>query len=146
MVHSYFALRKWSCEADAKGILRFCLNDKPILLNGLLDQGYWPDGLYTPPSDAAVLQELERVKELGFNLLRKHAKIEPQRWYYHCDKLRLVVWQDMVNGGAPYKLWYVTYLTNVLQPLLRRTPDGKPFYGLLSRSSEASREEYRREL
>ena len=146
MVHSYFALRKWSCEADARGILRFCLNDKPILLNGLLDQGYWPDGLYTPPSDAAVLQELERVKELGFNLLRKHAKIEPQRWYYHCDKLGLVVWQDMVNGGAPYKLWYVTYLTNVLQPLLRRTPDGKPFYGLLSRSSEASREEYRREL
>ncbi len=146
MVHSYFALRKWSCEADAKGILRFCLNDKPVLLNGLLDQGYWPDGLYTPPSDAAVLQELERVKELGFNLLRKHAKIEPQRWYYHCDKLGLVVWQDMVNGGAPYKLWYVTYLTNVLQPLLRRTPDGKPFYGLLSRSSEASREEYRREL
>ena len=146
MVHSYFALRKWSCEADAKGILRFCLNDKPILLNGLLDQGYWPDGLYTPPSDAAVLHELERVKELGFNLLRKHAKIEPQRWYYHCDKLGLIVWQDMVNGGAPYKLWYVTYLTNVLQPLLRRTPDGKPFYGLLSRSSEASREEYRREL
>ena len=146
MVHSYFALRKWSCEADAKGVMRFCLNDKPLLLNGLLDQGYWPDGLYTPPSDAAVLHELERVKELGFNLLRKHAKIEPQRWYYHCDKLGLVVWQDMVNGGTPYKLWYVTYLTNVLQPLLRRTPDGKPFYGLLSRSSEASREEYRREL
>ena len=146
MVHSYFALRKWSCEADAKGVMRFCLNDKPLLLNGLLDQGYWPDGLYTPPSDAAVLHELERVKELGFNLLRKHAKIEPQRWYYHCDKLGLIVWQDMVNGGAPYKLWYVTYLTNVLQPLLRRTPDGKPFYGLLSRSSEASREEYRREL
>ena len=146
MVHSYFALRKWSCEADAKGVMRFCLNDKPLLLNGLLDQGYWPDGLYTPPSDAAVLHELERVKELGFNLLRKHAKIEPQRWYYHCDKLGLIVWQDMVNGGAPYKLWYVTYLTNVLQPLLRHTPDGKPFYGLLSRSSEAGREEYRREL
>ena len=146
MVHSYFALRKWSCEADAKGVMRFCLNDKPLLLNGLLDQGYWPDGLYTPPSDAAVLHELERVKELGFNLLRKHAKIEPQRWYYHCDKLGLIVWQDMVNGGAPYKLWYVTYLTNVLQPLLRRTPDGKPFYGLLSRSSETGREEYRREL
>ena len=146
MVHSYFALRKWSCEADAKGVMRFYLNDKPLLLNGLLDQGYWPDGLYTPPSDAAVLHELERVKELGFNLLRKHAKIEPQRWYYHCDKLGLIVWQDMVNGGAPYKLWYVTYLTNVLQPLLRRTPDGKPFYGLLSRSSEAGREEYRREL
>ncbi len=146
MVHSYFAMRKWTCEADAKGIMRFCLNDKPILLNGLLDQGYWPEGLYTPPSDAAVLHELERVKELGFNLLRKHAKIEPQRWYYHCDKLGLVVWQDMVNGGAPYQLWYVTYLTNVLQPLLRHTPDTKPFWGLLSRKSDTSREEYGREL
>ena len=145
-VHSYFALRKWSCEPDAKGVLRFCLNDKPILLNGLLDQGYWKDGLYTPPSDGAVVRELSQVKELGFNLLRKHAKIEPQRWYYHCDRLGLVVWQDMVSGGAPYKLGFVTYLTNVLQPLLRRFPDGKPCYGLLSRQSEESRQEYRREL
>ena len=86
-VHSYFALRKWSCAPDAHGVLRFCLNDKPILLNGLLDQGYWPEGLYTPPSDAAVERELSEVKALGFNLLRKHAKIEPQRWYYHCDRL-----------------------------------------------------------
>ena len=98
-VHSYFALRKWSCAPDAKGVLRFCLNDRPLLLNGLLDQGYWPEGLYTPPSDAAVVHELQTIKELGFNLLRKHAKIEPQRWYYHCDKLGLIVWQDMVNGG-----------------------------------------------
>ena len=68
-VHSYFALRKWSCEPDKKGILRFCLNGEPILLNGLLDQGYWPEGLYTPPSDAAVVHELQTVKELGFNLI-----------------------------------------------------------------------------
>ena len=122
-VHSYFALRKWSCAPDAKGVLRFCLNDRPLLLNGLLDQGYWPEGLYTPPSDAAVVHELQTIKELGFNLLRKHAKIEPQRWYYHCDKLGLIVWQDMVNGGEPYRLWFVTYLTNVLQPLLRKLPD-----------------------
>ena len=121
-VHSYFALRKWSCEPDARGVLRFCLNGKPILLNGLLDQGYWPQGLYTPPSDAAVERELSEVKALGFNLLRKHAKIEPQRWYYHCDRLGLVVWQDMVNGGSRYNLWFVTYLTNVLQPLVRRLP------------------------
>ena len=145
-VHSYFALRKWSCEPDKKGILRFCLNGEPILLNGLLDQGYWPEGLYTPPSDAAVVHELQTVKELGFNLLRKHAKIEPQRWYYHCDKLGLIVWQDMVNGGEPYKLWFVTYLTNVFQPLLRHLPDGAALRGLLSRRSEASRETYRREL
>ena len=145
-VHSYFALRKWSCEPDARGVLRFCLNEKPILLNGLLDQGYWPQGLYTPPSDAAVERELSEVKALGFNLLRKHAKIEPERWYYHCDRLGLVVWQDMVNGGSAYNLWFVTYLTNVLQPLLRCLPDAKPLWGLLSRRKESSREEYRREL
>ena len=145
-VHSYFALRKWSCAPDAKGVLRFCLNDRPLLLNGLLDQGYWPEGLYTPPSDAAVVHELQTIKELGFNLLRKHAKIEPQRWYYHCDKLGLIVWQDMVNGGEPYRLWFVTYLTNALQPLLRKLPDTAALRGLLSRHSEASREEYGREL
>ena len=145
-VHSYFALRKWSCAPDAHGVLRFCLNDRPILLNGLLDQGYWPEGLYTPPSDAAVERELSEVKALGFNLLRKHAKIEPQRWYYHCDRLGLIVWQDIVNGGSAYNLWFVTYLTNVLQPLLRRFPDGKAAYSLLSRAKPAGREEYAHEL
>ena len=145
-VHSYFALRKWSGAPDAHGVLRFCLNDKPILLNGLLDQGYWPEGLYTPPSDAAVERELSEVKALGFNLLRKHAKIEPQRWYYHCDRLGLIVWQDIVNGGSAYNLWFVTYLTNVLQPLLRRFPDGKAAYSLLSRAKPAGREEYAHEL
>lgn len=145
-VHSYFALRKWSCAPDVHGVLRFCLNDKPILLNGLLDQGYWPEGLYTPPSDAAVERELSEVKALGFNLLRKHAKIEPQRWYYHCDRLGLIVWQDIVNGGSAYNLWFVTYLTNVLQPLLRRFPDGKAAYSLLSRAKPAGREEYAHEL
>ena len=145
-VHSYFALRRWSCAPDAHGVLRFCLNDKPILLNGLLDQGYWPEGLYTPPSDAAVERELSEVKALGFNLLRKHAKIEPQRWYYHCDRLGLIVWQDIVNGGSTYNLWFVTYLTNVLQPLLRRFPDGKACRRLLSRAKPVSREEYAHEL
>lgn len=145
-VHSYFALRKWSCAPDAHGVLRFCLNDKPILLNGLLDQGYWPEGLYTPPSDAAVERELSEVKALGFNLLRKHAKIEPQRWYYHCDRLGLIVWQDIVNGGSAYNLWFVTYLTNALQPLLRRFPDGKACRRLLSRAKPAGREEYAHEL
>ena len=145
-VHSYFALRKWSCAPDAHGIMRFCLNGKPILLNGLLDQGYWPEGLYTPPSDGAVVRELQTIKELGFNLLRKHAKIEPQRWYYHCDRLGLIVWQDIVNGGSAYNLWFVTYLTNALQPLLRRFPDGKACRRLLSRAKPAGREEYAHEL
>lgn len=146
LVHSYFALRKWSCAPDERGVLRFCLNDKPLLLNGLLDQGYWKQGLYTPPSDEAMVHELEQVKALGFNLLRKHAKIEPQRWYYHCDRLGIIVWQDIVNGGSRYSLWFVTYLTNVLQPLMRRCPDAKPLWGLLSRAEPSSREEYGREL
>ena len=145
-VHSYFALRKWECREDGRGIKRFFLNGKPILLNGLLDQGYWPEGLYTPPSDGAVEHELHTVRELGFNLLRKHAKIEPERWYYHCDKLGIIVWQDMVNGGGAYPMWYVTYLTNALQPLLRYAPDGKLLWGLLGRGSARSREEYSREL
>ena len=145
-VESYFALRSWQAARDGRGVLRFFLNGKPILLNGLLDQGYWQQGLYTPPSDAAVVKELEQVKALGFNLLRMHAKIEPQRWYYHCDRLGLVVWQDMVSGGTPSKLWFVTYLTNVFQPLLRKFPDGAPFYRLLSRPDAASRDLYREEL
>ena len=86
------------------------------------------------------------MKALGFNLLRKHAKIEPQRWYYHCDRLGLIVWQDIVNGGSAYNLWFVTYLTNVLQPLLRRFPDGKACRRLLSRAKPAGREEYAHEL
>ena len=145
-VSSYFGMRKFSIVKDSAGIPRLGLNNKPYFQRGLLDQGYWPEGLYTPPSDAAVVHELQTIKELGFNLLRKHAKIEPQRWYYHCDKLGLIVWQDMVNGGGPYKLWFVTYLTNVLQPLLRKLPDTAALRGLLSRRSEASREEYGREL
>ena len=72
-------------------------------------------------------RELSEVKALGFNLLRKHAKIEPQRWYYHCDRLGPMVWQDMVNGGSTYNLWFVTYLTNV-QPLVRRLPDAEPLW------------------
>ena len=144
-VESYFAIR--SLEIKKVGEYpRLCLNGKPYFFHGLLDQGYWPEGLYTPPSDAAVERELSEVKALGYNLLRKHAKIEPQRWYYHCDRLGLVVWQDMVNGGSKYNLWFVTYLTNVLQPLMRRLPDKAALWGLLSRGSESSREEYRREL
>ena len=144
-VESYFAIRSLEIK-KVGGYPRLCLNGKPYFFHGLLDQGYWPEGLYTPPSDAAVERELSEVKALGYNLLRKHAKIEPQRWYYHCDKLGLVVWQDIVNGGSKYNLWFVTYLTNVLQPLMRRLPDKAALWGLLSRGSESSREEYRREL
>lgn len=143
-VQSYFAMREFSVQEDANGIPRFFLNGKPYFLHGLLDQGYWKGGLYTPPSDAAMEADIRAAKSLGFNLLRKHAKIEPERWYYHCDRLGMVVWQDMPNGGGRYKLWFVTYLTNLLQPVLRGWGDGNR--ALLARTDEKGRAAYSREL
>ena len=98
---SYFALRKFGI-ADWHGHSVFALNNEPYFHNGLLDQGYWSDGLYTAPDDAALIYDIETAKRLGFNMLRKHIKIEPLRWYYHCDRLGMLVWQDMVSGGAGY--------------------------------------------
>lgn len=102
-VNSYFAMRKISLERDSKGMLRTFLNGKPYYQNGVLDQGYYPDGLYTPPSDEAMVEDILQMKALGFNMLRKHVKIEPDRWYYHCDRLGMLVWQDMVNGGEWFR-------------------------------------------
>ena len=98
-VTSYFAMRKISLEKDARGIFRMFLNDRPVYQNGVLDQGYYPDGLYTAPSDEAMVNDILQMKALGYNMIRKHAKIEPDRWYYHCDRLGMLVWQDMINGG-----------------------------------------------
>jgi beta-galactosidase/beta-glucuronidase len=100
-VESYFALRAFSIEPDGRGTPRLCLNGQPFFHYGPLDQGYWPDGLYTPPSEAAMLHELEFIKGAGLNMIRKHVKVEPARYYYHCDRLGLIVWQDMPNGGEP---------------------------------------------
>ena len=94
-VTSYFAMRKTSVARDAKGVMRLMLNNRFLMQRGVLDQGYWPDGLYTAPSDAALKYDIEMTKKLGFNMCRKHAKVEPERWYYHADKLGLLVWQDM---------------------------------------------------
>ncbi len=99
-VTSYFGLRAFAVKQDADGVTRFFLNDKPCFQRGLLDQGYWPDGLYTAPSDEALRSDIERAKALGFNMLRKHIKVEPARWYYHCDRLGMLVWQDMPSGAA----------------------------------------------
>lgn len=113
-VESYFAMRRFSVEKDQNGIPRICLNGRAQFQNGVLDQGYWPDGLYTAPSDEALIFDIEEMKKTGFNMVRKHLKIEPQRWYWHCDRLGMVVWQDMVNGGGAYKPWFVTYLATAL--------------------------------
>ncbi|MCW3060879.1 MAG: hypothetical protein JWQ02_2700, partial [Capsulimonas sp.] len=94
-VKSYFAMRKISLGKDDKGVLRPLLNGKFIFQVGTLDQGYWPDGVYTAPTDAALKYDIEITKKLGFNMIRKHAKVEPDRWYYWTDKLGMLVWQDM---------------------------------------------------
>ncbi len=97
-VESYFAMREISKARDAFGIQRILLNNKPVFQYGPLDQGWWPDGLYTAPTDEAMRRDLETVKAMGFNMIRKHVKVEPARWYYYCDRLGLLVWQDMPSG------------------------------------------------
>ncbi len=101
-VKSYFGMRKFSVEKDSNGVLRLFLNNKPYFHNGLLDQGYYPDGYLTPPSNDAMEFDVKTVKEWGFNMLRKHIKIEPLLWYHYCDVNGIIVWQDMINGGGNY--------------------------------------------
>tara|TARA_R110002049_G_scaffold9962_2_gene49685 strand:- start:68056 stop:69861 length:1806 start_codon:yes stop_codon:yes gene_type:complete len=97
-VKSYFAMRKVSIKKDSKGVVRMQLNNKDYFQFGPLDQGWWPDGLYTAPSDEALKYDIVKTKELGFNMIRKHVKVEPARWYTHCDELGVLVWQDMPSG------------------------------------------------
>jgi len=94
-VGSYFGMRKISIGPDEKGITRILLNNQFVFENGLLDQGFWPDGLYTAPTDDALRYDIEVTRKLGFNMIRKHIKVEPDRWYYWTDKLGILVWQDM---------------------------------------------------
>jgi len=97
-VKSYFGMRKISTARDANGIVRLQLNNKNYFQFGPLDQGWWPDGLYTAPTDEALLYDIKKTKDFGFNMIRKHVKVEPARWYYHCDREGILVWQDMPNG------------------------------------------------
>jgi beta-galactosidase/beta-glucuronidase len=97
-VNSYAAMRKYSIKRDNKGIVRLQLNNKDLFQFGPLDQGWWPDGLYTAPTDDALKFDIQKTKDLGFNMIRKHVKVEPARWYMHCDRLGMIVWQDMPSG------------------------------------------------
>lgn len=106
-VKSYTAMRKYSYKADNDGIMRMQLNNKDLFQFGPLDQGWWPDGLYTAPSDEALAFDIIKTKEFGFNMIRKHVKVEPARWYYHCDRLGMIVWQDMPSGDKSPK-WNMT--------------------------------------
>lgn len=139
-VESYFAMRKFS-YMELGGHRVFGLNDVPLFHNGLLDQGYYPDGLLTPPSDEAMVNDIETMKRCGFNMLRKHIKIEPLRWYYHCDRLGMIVWQDMVSGGQPYSFLHVSALPTLGKVDLP-DKDAKPY----GRSGMLSRARFRREM
>jgi beta-galactosidase/beta-glucuronidase len=97
-VESYAAMRKYSTHRDDKGIVRLQLNNKDLFQFGPLDQGWWPDGLYTAPTDEALEYDIIKTKDFGFNMIRKHVKVEPARWYTHCDRHGIIVWQDMPNG------------------------------------------------
>ena len=118
-VDSYFGLRKISIQPDEKGINRLCLNGKPLFQFGPLDQGWWPDGLYTAPTDVALRFDIEQTLRMGFNMARKHVKVEPDRWYYWADKLGLLVWQDMPSGDKGIR-------NN--QPDLTRTKESAEIY------------------
>lgn len=137
ILQSYFAMRSFTVEKDSAGIPRFCLNHKPYFLHGLLDQGYWPEGLMTAPCDSAFISDIRLAKENGFNMLRKHIKVEPLRWYYHCDRLGMIVWQDMVSGGTTYHMPLVCYLPTLFPHISVHTRDSH--YRLFSRADKTGR-------
>lgn len=142
-VYSYFAMRKFSAGTDEQGIPRLMLNNRPYFFNGILDQGYWPESLYTPPSEEAMIFDIEQVKKLGFNMMRKHIKIEPLRWYYHCDRIGMVVWQDMINGGGPIRLPLVCYLPTVFPTMITKIKDS--WYGFFARKDKKARNRWEEE-
>lgn len=139
-VYSYFAMRKCSVETDETGVRRLYLNNRPYFHNGLLDQGYWSDGLYTAPSDEALLYDIQTAKAMGFNMLRKHMKVEPDRWYYHCDRLGMLVWQDMPCGGGRYDPLIIS------APLVTHWHLDDSWYPLFGRANAAGRREFLSDL
>ena len=145
-VESYFAMRSFTIEKDNAGTMRFYLNHKPYFLMGVLDQGYWPDGLYTAPSDEALIFDIMEMKRLHFNMMRKHVKIEAARWYYHCDRLGMIVWQDMVSGGSSYAKPMVSYLPTLFPKVFGRMSDGPAYYKTFSRHSAEGRREWLNEM
>ena len=139
-VRSYFAMRTVGTGKDAAGHPCLLLNGQPYFHHGVLDQGYWPDGLYTAPSDEAMLFDIQLMKDMGFNMLRKHIKIEPMRWYYHCDRLGMLVWQDMINGGGTYNL--LTISAPLITGIHHKDHDYKKF----ARTDAIARASYYTEL
>ncbi|WEG09564.1 glycoside hydrolase family 2 TIM barrel-domain containing protein [Microbacterium horticulturae] len=139
-VRSYVGMRSFGVGRDAAGTPRLLMNGEPYLPVGLLDQGYWPDGGYTAPSDEALEYDVRLAKRLGYTMLRKHIKVEPMRWYHHCDRLGMLVWQDAVNGGTAYKPQIIT------APAFGAPPIRDDRYRAFARADERGREQFEVEL
>ena len=139
-VASYFGMRKFSVEKDGQGSMRLFLNNAPYFHSGLLDQGYNSEGLMSWKDDQMMIDDILLAKSMGFNMLRKHIKIEPLRWYYHCDRLGMLVWQDMVNGGDRYNLLTIS------SPLITGKSFNDSYYGLFGRKDEKERKRFLKQL
>lgn len=140
--HSYCAFRTVEVKKDAAGVPRVHLNGAPYFVRGVLDQGYWPDGLLTAPSDDALVYDVEAMKSAGFNTLRKHIKIESERWYYHCDRLGMLVWQDCVSGGSAYSPWHTSQKPTLFSFTWNRFDDTTPEH---HQALSAGKDSYRKE-
>ena len=139
-VYSYVGLRTFGVGEDEKGIKRLLLNGKPYFHHGLLDQGYWDGGLYTPLTDESMVEDIKLIKSMGFNTLRKHIKVEPLRWYWHCDRPGVLVWQDMVSGGGKYLFGVIS------APLILGSHLKDNHYLLLKRKDKEMRDEFEKNL
>jgi hypothetical protein len=142
-VRSYVGMRSFGVGPDRHGVRRLLLNGQPYFHAGVLDQGYWSDGMLTAPSDEAMVHDITTMKRLGFTMLRKHLKVEPLRWYHHCDRLGMLVWQDLVNGGGRYRTAAVTWPGRFP---IRMRDDTPRRQAVLGRGDPVSREEFRSEL
>ena len=140
--HSYCAFRTVEVKKDVAGVPRVHLNGAPYFVRGVLDQGYWPDGLMTAPSDDALVYDIEAMKSAGFNTLRKHIKIESERWYYHCDRIGMLVWQDCVSGGSAYSSWHTSQKPTLFSFTWGRFDDTTPSH---HEALSAGKDGYRKE-
>lgn len=142
-VRSYCAFRTVEVKPDEAGVPRVHLNGAPYFVRGVLDQGYWPDGLLTAPSDDALVYDVKAIKSAGFNTLRKHIKIESERWYYHCDRIGMLVWQDCVSGGSAYSPWHTSQKPTLFSFTWGRFDDTTPrHHEALSAGDEGYRKEW----
>ena len=143
-IDSYFAMRSFGTGKDEAGRPCLTLNGEPYFFHGVLDQGYWPESLMTPPAEEAMIFDITEMKRLSFNTIRKHVKIEPARWYYHCDRLGMVVWQDMVNGGGPVNKLLQTWIPTVIPAVWTRLKDSH--YRMFARQDGDARKRFEEDL